>query len=133
MNYNKVVLVGRLTRDPESRQTVNGTLISTFTLAVNRSNRNDDVDFIRIVTFNRLAEFVQNYLTKGRLVLVEGKLRINRWQTNDGQNRSTPEIWADQVTFMDRKSDNSLTDSSNETVVSYDELFDDNESDEPPF
>ncbi|MBT1247756.1 MULTISPECIES: single-stranded DNA-binding protein [unclassified Thermosipho (in: thermotogales)] len=132
MNYNKVVLVGRLTKDPEARQTTNGTLVVNFTLAVNRGNRNDNVDFIRIVAFNRLAEFVQNYLTKGRLVLVEGKLRINRWQTSDGQNRNTPEIWADQVVFMEKKSD-VINESTDESVVEYDELFDENDNDEPPF
>ncbi|WP_126993618.1 single-stranded DNA-binding protein [Thermosipho globiformans] len=134
MNYNKVVLVGRLTRDPEVKQTINGTIVATFTIAVNRSNKrgNDEVDFIRIVTFSRLAEFVQNYLTKGRLVLVEGKLRINRWQTSDGQNRTTPEIWADQVTFMDKKDDVSIVPEA-ENEIEYDELFDNNDNDEPPF
>ncbi|MBO8139672.1 MAG: single-stranded DNA-binding protein [Thermosipho sp. (in: Bacteria)] len=134
MNYNKVVLVGRLTRDPEVRQTLNGTLVATFTLAVSRPTRkgfedNQQTDFIRIVTFSKLAEFVQNYLKKGRLILVEGKLRINKWQGNDGQYRSTPEIWADQVMFMEKKSNH-----ADETeTVEYDELFDDTENDEPPF
>ncbi|QTA38374.1 single-stranded DNA-binding protein [Thermosipho ferrireducens] len=134
MNYNKVVLVGRLTRDPEVRQTLNGTLVATFTLAVSRPNRsgfegNDNTDFIRIVTFSKLAEFVQSYLTKGRLILVEGKLRINRWQGNDGQYRTTPEIWADQVVFMDKK--NAAVEDTE--MVEYDELFEDTENDEPPF
>lgn len=136
MNYNRVVLVGRLTRDPEVRQTLNGTLVATFTLAVNRSSKrnvdgNNDVDFIRIVTFSKTAEFVQNYLTKGRLVLVEGKLRINKWQTSDGQNRISPEIWADQVTFMDKKGD--VESDVIDEEVEYDELFDNPDNDEPPF
>lgn len=100
MSYNKVVLVGRLTRDPETKQTLDGNLISTFTLAVNRSN-NGEADFIRIVAFRKLAELVHNYLQKGRMVLVEGKLRINKWKANDGQTRSTPEIWADNIVFID--------------------------------
>lgn len=134
MNYNKVVLVGRLTKEPEVRQTINGTLVATFTLAVNRPTRRDlddnqEVDFIRIVTFSKLADFVQNYLHKGQLVLVEGKLRINKWQGNDGQYRSTPEIWADQITFMEKKRE--MSDESE--TVEYDELFDDSENDEPPF
>ena len=96
-SYNKVVLVGRLTKDPETKQTLDGNLIATFTLAVNRSNNNGDVDFIRIVTFRKTAELVHSYLQKGRMVLVEGKLRINKWKANDGQTRSTPEVWADNV------------------------------------
>ncbi|MFN4223357.1 MAG: single-stranded DNA-binding protein, partial [Fervidobacterium nodosum] len=91
MSYNKVVLVGRLTRDPETKQTLDGNLITTFTLAVNRAN-NGEADFIRIVAFRKLAELAHTYLQKGRMVLVEGKLRINKWKTNDGQSRSTPEI-----------------------------------------
>ncbi len=103
MDYNKVVLIGRLTRDPEIRQTLDGKLIGNFTIAVNRGGNRDEADFIKIVAFSKLAELVRDYLAKGRQVLVEGKLRINKWQTNDGQNRSTPEIWADNIVFLGSK------------------------------
>lgn len=136
MSYNKVVLVGRLTRDPETRQTLDGNLIATFTLAVNRSN-NSEADFIRIVAFRKLAELAHNYLQKGRMVLVEGKLRINKWKTNDGQTRSTPEIWADNIVFVEsKKGDRDIPEE-----IPYDEVFgtdadlmeDVPDDDEPPF
>lgn len=137
MSYNKVVLVGRLTRDPETRQTLDGNLITTFTLAVNRGNNGDDVDFIRIVAFRKLAELAHNYLQKGRMVLVDGKLRINKWKTNDGQPRSTVEIWADNIVFVDsKKGDREIPDE-----IPYEEVFgqdvetdeDIPNDDEPPF
>lgn len=144
MSYNKVVLVGRLTRDPETRQTLDGNLITTFTLAVNRnSSRNGEgeADFIRIVAFKKLAELVHNYLQKGRMVLVEGKLRINKWKTNDGQTRSTPEIWADNIVFIESKRNEKgfLEEIPYEDVFDTDaDLVDDipddeNDNDEPPF
>ena len=136
MSYNKVVLVGRLTRDPETKQTLDGNLITTFTLAVNRAN-NGEADFIRIVAFRKLAELAHTYLQKGRMVLVEGKQRINKWKTNDGQSRSTPEIWADNIVFVDtKKGDRDVQDE-----IPYEDVFDtdaeivDNipDDDEPPF
>jgi len=135
MSYNKVVLVGRLTHDPETRQTIDGNLITTFTLAVNRAGNGNEADFIRIVTFRKLAELAHNYLQKGRMVLVDGKLRINKWKTNDGQPRSTVEIWADNIVFVDSKrSDRDIPED-----VPYEEVFgtdgDDGlpSDDEPPF
>ncbi|MGB9614210.1 MAG: single-stranded DNA-binding protein [Fervidobacterium sp.] len=136
MSYNKVVLVGRLTRDPETKQTLDGNLIATFTLAVNRPN-NSEADFIRIVAFKKLAELAHSYLQKGRMVLVEGKLRINKWKTNDGQTRSTPEIWADNIVFVDTKrGEKDIPDE-----IPYEEVFEDDvdlsnelpSDDEPPF
>lgn len=134
MSYNKVVLVGRLTRDPETRQTIDGNLVATFTLAVDRGT-NGDADFIRIVAFRKLAELVHTYLQKGRMVLVEGKLRINKWTSSDGSTRTTPEIWADNIVFMDSKR------TERETTEQYDEVFTDElsvgdelgQDDEPPF
>jgi single-strand DNA-binding protein len=135
MSYNKVVLVGRLTHDPETRQTIDGNLITTFTLAVNRTGNGNDADFIRIVAFRKLAELAHNYLQKGRMVLVDGKLRINKWKTNDGQPRSSVEIWADNIVFVDsKKSDKEIPED-----LPYEEVFGtdvDEElpgDDEPPF
>jgi single-strand DNA-binding protein len=136
MSYNKVVLVGRLTRDPETRQTIDGNLVTTFTIAVNRGTNGDEADFIRIVAFRKLAELAHNYLQKGRMVLVDGKLRINKWKTNDGQTRSTVEIWADNIVFVDsRKSEKEIPEE-----VPYEEVFGEDieeedipNDDEPPF
>ena len=109
ISYNKVVLVGRLTRDPEIKFSTSGTQISLFTLAVDRPTRSgsDDssnTDFIRIVSFGKLAEFAGNYLSKGRLVLVEGSLRIRKWKTADGDPRSTAEIVANAIRFLETRS-----------------------------
>jgi single-strand DNA-binding protein len=105
--YNKVILVGRLTRDPEARMTTTGSAVASFTLAVDRPVRPSEgqrtTDFIRIVAFNKLADFVRLYLKKGQLVLVEGELRINKWQSRDGANMITPEIWARDIRFMEKK------------------------------
>ena len=105
--YNKVILVGRLTRDPETRMTTTGSAVASFTLAVDRPVRPSEgqrtTDFIRIVAFNKLADFVRLYLKKGQLVLVEGELRINKWQSRDGANITTPEIWARDIRFMEKK------------------------------
>ncbi len=106
ISYNHVVLIGRLTRDPEIKFAASGTQITTFTLAVDRnipSSNNDNTDFIRIVTFGKTAEFVGNYITKGRLILVEGSLRINKWKTQDGEPRSNAEVAASNVRFMETK------------------------------
>jgi len=106
ISYNHVVLIGRLTRDPEIKFAASGTQIATFSLAVDRnipSSGNDNTDFIRIVAFGKTAEFVGNYLTKGRLILVEGSLRINKWKTQEGESRSDAEVVASNVRFMETK------------------------------
>lgn len=105
--YNRVILVGRLTRDPETRMTTTGSAVASFVLAVDRPPRSSDsqrtTDFIRIVAFNKLADFARLYLKKGQLVLIEGELRINKWQSRDGTSMTTPEIWARDIRFMEKK------------------------------
>ncbi len=107
--YNKIILIGRLVRDPEEKYTLTGTPVSTFTIAVDRVPRKNateetqDVDFFRVVTFGKLAEFVRTYLTKGRLILVEGEMRMRRWETPTGEKRVTPEVLANVIRFMDKK------------------------------
>ncbi len=104
---NKVCLVGRLTRDPELRITPGaGTQVTTFTLAVDRAFKNRqgerDADFIRIVTWRRLAELCANYLGKGRLVAVAGRIQTSSWEDSSGQRRYSTEVVADEVVFLDR-------------------------------
>ncbi|MCD6252801.1 MAG: single-stranded DNA-binding protein [Thermotogae bacterium] len=149
ISYNRIILVGRLTRDPEVRYTTTGTQVSTFTLAVDRvrggssSNGEAETDFIPVVTFGRLAEFVASYLAKGRLVLVEGSLRIRRWQTQLGETRKTTEVLADAVRFMETKKslETSVSNGSLEEheppidvdLLGVEEETDTEETDEPPF
>ncbi len=102
-NFNKVILVGRLTRDPELRYTPQGTQIAKFGLAVNRvRSRTGQVDFFNIVAWQRLAELCAQYLRKGKLVLIEGEIQTRRYETQDGQKRTAFEIKADNIQFLGR-------------------------------
>ncbi len=104
--FNRVILVGRLVADPEIRYTPDGIPIASFRLAVDRPTRRGaekQTDFIRVVTFRRLAEFAQSYLTKGRLVLVEGRLQVSNYTDRVGQRRTSVDVIAFTVQFMDRK------------------------------
>lgn len=106
-SLNKVMLLGNLTRDPELRYAPNGTPVANFGLAINRRYRQgdewrDDVCYIDIVTFGRQAETVGEYLSKGNLAMVEGRLQWRSWETEDGQRRSKHEVVANNVQFMPR-------------------------------
>jgi len=104
---NRVVLVGRLTADPELRYTGSGVPVANFRLAVDRpftsASGERQTDFINIVAWRQRAEFAANYLGKGRLVAVDGMLQIRQWTTQEGQRRQTAEVVADQVQPLDRR------------------------------
>ncbi len=104
---NRIILIGRLTRDPELRYVPSGQPVASFTLAVDRSFVNQQgergTDFIDIVAWRKLAEQVTQHLSKGRLVAVEGRLQIRSYETQDGQKRKVAEVVADAVRFLDRK------------------------------
>lgn len=105
MNYNRIILVGRLTRDPELRATSDGLSVVRFAIAVNRSVRpgtEEQVDYFEIVAFRQLADTVANYMTKGRLVLVEGKLQTRSYTDREGNRRKAFEVVADTVRFLER-------------------------------
>lgn len=106
---NHIILIGRLTRDPEMRYTSNGTPVTNFTLAVERNYTNQqgerDVDFINIVTWRKLAETCAQHLGKGRLVAVDGSLQIRKSE-NNGRTYINPEVVANQVRFLDWPNDN---------------------------
>jgi len=109
---NKVLLIGHLVRDPEMRYTPSGVPVTTFRIAVNRpknSKGERTADFIDIVAWRRLAEICGDYLKKGRLVAVEGRLRTRTYQTPDGQKRRVVEVEAINVHFLGKKSENSET------------------------
>lgn len=105
---NKIIIAGRLTRDPELRQ-VGDSNVANFTVAVDRDYRNKegerDTDFIDCVAWGHTADFVSNYFTKGRVAIVEGRLQIRRWNDNGGNARRNAEIRADNVYFGDSKRD----------------------------
>lgn len=99
---NKIILIGRLTRSPELKFTPQGTAVATFTLAVNRKFKKDETDFIDIVVWRGLAENCANYLGKGRLAAVEGRLQIRTYEDKEGKKRKVAEIIADDVRFLDK-------------------------------
>ncbi|MFQ3611438.1 MAG: single-stranded DNA-binding protein [Fimbriimonadales bacterium] len=106
MFYNKIVLVGRLTRDPEHRTTPDGMSVVRFTLAVERPVRPGGeriTDFFDIVAFSTLGERVANYTAKGHLVLVEGRLQTRSYTDREGQQRKVFEIVANEVRFLERR------------------------------
>jgi single-strand DNA-binding protein len=99
---NRVILIGRLTRDPELRYTTNGTAVAQFTLAVNRKFNKDETDFIDVVAWRGLAENCANYLNKGSLAAVEGRLQISSYENKEGQKRKVTEVVADDIRFLTR-------------------------------
>lgn len=106
---NHIVLMGRLTRDPELRHTQTGTAVATFTLAVDRDfgprDGEKQTDFIDIVVWRNTAEFVSRFFSKGRMAVVSGRLQIRDWQDKDGNKRRSAEVVADNVYFGDSKRD----------------------------
>ena len=110
---NKLILMGRLTRDPELRRTQSGTAVASVTLAVDRDYKPQDgereTDFIDIVAWRGTAEFVSKYFTKGRMAVVEGRLQVRDWTDKDGNKRRSTEVVADNVYFGDSKRSESGT------------------------
>lgn len=108
-SLNKVQLIGNLTRDPELRYTPQGTAVCTFGLATNRfwtteaGEKKEEVEFHRVVTWNKLAELCSQLLFKGRKVYVEGRLQTRRWTGNDGNPRQSTEIVADEMFILDSR------------------------------
>lgn len=106
-SFNKVILMGNLTRDPEMRYTASGSPVASFGLAVNRRYRQGDeqreeVCFVDISTFGRQAELAGEYLSKGRMVLIEGRLQYRTWEDQNGQRRNKLDVVAERVNFMPR-------------------------------
>lgn len=105
-SVNQVILMGNLTRDPETRQTPSGQSVTSFSLALNRAYKDQSgewqeaTDFIDVVAWGPLGERVAQYVTRGRRVLVQGRLQSRAWE-QDGQKRSKVEVLANDVTFLD--------------------------------
>ena len=106
---NKIILMGRLTRDPELRRTQSGTAVTSFRIAVDRDFKSQDgskqADFFDVVAWRNTAEFVSKYFTKGRMAVVEGRLQTRDWTDRDGGKRVATEIVADNIYFGDSKRD----------------------------
>ena len=111
---NHIVIMGRLTRDPELRRTGTGVAVASFTVAVDRDfgkneNGEKETDFIDCVAWRQTGEFVSKYFTKGRMAVVSGRLQIRSWTDKDGNKRRTAEVVADNVYFGDSKRDGEST------------------------
>lgn len=104
---NHIVIMGRLTRDPEMRKTGSGIAVANFTVAVDRDFNGQDgqkeTDFIDCVAWRKTAEFVQKYFSKGKMIAVSGRLQVRSWTDKDGNKRRTAEIQADNIYFGESK------------------------------
>ena len=130
-SFNKVLLMGNLTRDPELRHIASGQPVVSFSLAVNRAysgqsgEKKEDTTFVRVVAWARMAEICNEYLTKGSPVFVEGRLQSRSWEAQDGSKRSSLEVVASNVQFLGRpaasgsrtSSAPSMSDDSNEVGI----------------
>ena len=108
-NFNKAILGGRLTADPELKQTQSGVPVCSFTVAVNRrfqsktADAQQQTDFINVVAWRQQAEFVTRYFRKGSSICVVGQIQTRRYQDKDGNNRTSTEVVADEISFVDAK------------------------------
>lgn len=109
MSVNRVVLIGRLTRDPELRTTNSGKNVVDFSIAVQKrmkpADGSPDADFFRVKAWGQTADYVNSYLQKGRLVAVDGRLETRKWTDQNGTNRESVEVVADNVNGLDRPRD----------------------------
>lgn len=124
---NKVIIMGRLTRDPELRRTQGGTAVTSFTMAVDRGFKSQsgekETDFIDVVAWRNTGEFAAKYLAKGRMAAVEGRIQVRDWQDKDGNRRKSVEVVADNVYFADSKRDSKPQESRDDQE--FDEIEDD--------
>ncbi len=108
VSLNKVLLIGNITRDPELRYATSGTAVANFSVAVNRfyttanGEKKQDTCFVRVVTWAKQAEACSRYLSKGRAVFVEGRLSSRSWTSTSGEKRTSIEVIAERVQFLDR-------------------------------
>lgn len=125
---NRVILIGRLTKDPELRYSPSGVGVTNFTLAVERpfkTNGEKETDFINIVTFKKTAESCANYLSKGRLTAVEGRIQTRNYENNEGRKIYVTEIVADNVRFLESsKKNDQPSNNQQENNSTYPEISD---------
>lgn len=115
LNLNKVILGGRLTSDPELKQTPQGVAVTSFSVAVNRRGKEAQTDFINCVAWRQTAEFVCNYFKKGSSICIAGNIQTRTWNDPQGAKRYATEVIVDEVFFVDSKSENPSPAYSGET------------------
>jgi len=104
-NFNKVILGGRLTSDPELKTTQSGVQVTSFRLAVNRRGKDGETDFISVTAWRKTAEFITQFFRKGSSICITGSLQTRSWEGQDGQKRTVTEVQADEAFFVDSKSE----------------------------
>lgn len=129
---NRIIIMGRLTRDPELRRTGSDIPVASFTLAVERDFKDKSTgekitDFIDVTAWRQTAEFASKYFQKGRMAVVEGKLQMRDWQDKDGNKRRTAEVVADNIYFGDSKTTDSKPTGSAAAPSGFTEINDDAE------
>ena len=140
-NFNKVILGGRITADPELKQTQNGTPVCSFSVAVNRRTaRSKDgeqaqqqTDFINVVAWRQQAEFISRYFRRGSSICITGSLQVRQWNDNQGQKRYSTEVIADEIHFVDSKGEGSSNQSNAYAPESYAPTFASQEENAPKF
>jgi single-strand DNA-binding protein len=132
LNFNKIILGGRLTADPELKQTTNAVLVTSFTIAVNRKGAQGQTDFIDCVAWRGAAEIISKYFRKGSSILVTGSLQRQDWTDKDGNKRYSFKVVVDEATFVDSKGESAPMDGPSFTTNLSN--FEEMEMDEPlPF
>ncbi len=121
-NFNKVILMGNLTRDPELRYTPSGTAVAKFSIAINRKYKeNEETSFFDIVYFGKPAEIIAEYMKKGRPLLIEGRLQQQRWETDEGKKRSKIEIIGENFQFVGGRNQESPRQENNSEPPEFDD------------
>ena len=105
LNLNKVILGGRLTADPELKETPQGVSVTTFSMAVNRRGKDAQTDFINCVAWRQTAEFICKFFKKGSSICISGSIQVRSWDDNNGNKRYATEVIADEAFFVDSKAD----------------------------
>ena len=129
VSMNKIMLIGNVGVDPEMRFTPNGIPVTSFSVATNRfytspeGDRREETTWFRVVTFRKQAESCSQFLTKGQRVYVEGRLRTREWEGQDGQKRTTIEVIADRVLFLDKRAVTTLPTSEDVPTEGPDEVL----------
>ena len=125
---NKIIIMGRLTRDPELKRTQSGTAVTSFALAVDRDFKDSSgekaTDFIDVVAWRNTAEYVAKYFSKGRMAVIEGRVQSRTWKDKHDQSRKTTELRVDNIYFADSKKDGAASASEN-TGGGFEELTED--------
>ena len=130
---NKVIISGRLTRDPEMRysQSAEPLAVTRFSIAVNRRVKKDgepDADFINCVSFGKTAEFISKYFTKGKMIGVVGSIRTNSWTDNNGQKRVSTDVQVEEVEFLESKSSSESYQAENMSTSGQNNMIDNSQN-----